>query len=250
MDKRKLKFVIFTIAILIFTYISFNIDNFSKFFSPNDAIVYTKSSYSIISSRFFTFLCVLLVWITGKDNLDKKDSLKMKLIFLIIFAGDMLMYYSKTIEGISVYAAAQILLTVRNSKGLWTTLHRNEFKSKLKLLVFLGFSFALFTIVLMSTAGRTLLQGTMFYFSVVYLVLLLISLWAAAANYLLNLFPKYNSNVLLFGMILFFISDLFTGFSVGFKTGFNWLICDSFTWVFFPMAILLVALSGYSFKRN
>ncbi len=81
----------------------------------------------------------------------------------------------------------------------------------------------------------------------IYGFLLSISLWAGLASCILKLLPLKNSKMAAAGMIFFYCCDVLVGLDTALEIGLPWLIANSFIWVFYIPALVLLSLSCYKY---
>lgn len=216
-----------------------------------------EDSYpSSLIKRLDVFMIAVIVAISGKDRLSKKDSVLLKITFIAICCAEISFVLHNFFEGIAFFFIAQVLLILRNGQGLKQKLTVIDKTSKLKLIgcgiailaiYILIFTFAFYPILELSP----LLLAFMFYvLFMVYALALSMSLWVGMANYLLGLFPKKNSLMVCIGMICFFVSDFLVGLTILTNSDeFVYKLAYSFIWPLYMPAILLLALSGYKYNE-
>lgn len=224
--------------------------DWSRFFIRPDDPVYTEYLYSGAAKLLVSLLCAAIVWTTGNDGITDSDTGKMKLIFTAIFAADILFSLKYKIPGIALFGIAQILLAFRNGTGMRRLISSAGFFEKKKFLLLPGILIAVTIPVILSRIFYPLLKGSMmFYMISEYAVLLGISLWIALANPGIGFFPKINSILIIIGMIFFFLCDINVGLSIALKQGIYRLYVNSTVWIFYTPALILLALSGYNYKK-
>ncbi len=196
--------------------------------------------------RVNVLLAALLVWAAGRDSYNIKDITRMKRIFLVICLGEAAFLLGRPDIAIGIFAVCQLLLILRNGNGLRYGLKNAAPGQKTKLsLLGLSLLFILYSLVsiLKAFAGSCSLQAI----AMAYGLLLSISLWIAAANYTLGLFPAENSILIVTGMVCFYLCDIMVGLDGILKPGLPWLIASSMIWVFYTPAVILLALSCYRY---
>ncbi|HWQ30896.1 MAG TPA: hypothetical protein VN549_07890, partial [Negativicutes bacterium] len=73
------------------------------------------------------------------------------------------------------------------------------------------------------------------------------SLLAALASNILKLLPQRNAEMAAAGVICFFCCDILVGLDAVLWEGIPWLLANSFIWVFYIPALVLLALSAYRY---
>jgi hypothetical protein len=245
MTSRKKLYISTILFILLALSIWFIILDFSRFYSHN----YSYDIYpSALLKRINVILAAFLVWVTGKDRLSLTDSRRMKAAFIFIILGEAAFAFGARAIGVGMFAVCQILLIVRNSTGLKYKLKRASDAQKKELviseviivLILLLFAF------LFASFNRGFNTAIAIY---IYGIILSISLCAGLANSILVLLPKVNSIMVAAGMICFFCCDVLVGFDAAMEAGVPWLLVNSFIWVFYIPALVLLALSCYRYNK-
>lgn len=243
-NKRSLIFAIIIIAFVIGLWYIYL--DFSRFFGARG-----DTFPSSLIKRIEVVLAFFIVLLTGKHKLNQKDSILMKLTFIAICFAEVGFLLSKTYVGIFFFLICQIFLIFRNGQNLKQNLISIQKKDLYKLIVS---GVVIFVVLLLLIAGifYPALKFTNFLFIMfIYGMTLSISLWVGLASYFLNLFPRKNSLMILIGMICFFVSDFLVGIHLVMKHDtFVWLLANSFVWVLYNPAIILLALSGYDYDCN
>jgi hypothetical protein len=228
------------ICISVFTIVL----DFSRLFGSS--ILYTAYPNHFIK-RINVILAALLVWLAGKDSLNKQDNNMMKFVFIGISCGEVCFLLAEPSLAIGFFTYCQCLLIIRHCKGLRVKLIRASSAQKLKLalllltlitMLFLG----IFIFYPMLNLDVLLLMGILYGF------VLSISLWAALTNHILGLFPYKNSKIIAIGMLCFYLCDISVGLDGLLWSGTAWLLATSLTWVFYTPAITLLALSCYKYE--
>lgn len=250
MERKKSLFILIMISLVIFISGSYIALDWSRFFIGPDGPIYTEYLYSGAAKLLVSLLCVVIVWMVGKDGVNSSDTGKMKLIFIAIFTADILFFLKFKIPGITIFGIAQILLAFRNGAGMWKLLSSGKFPEQKNVLLLTGLLIAITVLMLLSGIFYPLLKGSMmFYIISEYAILVSISLWIALANSGIGFFPKINSNLITAGMIFFFMCDINVGLSIALEQGIYRLFANSTVWVFYTPALILLALSGYNYKK-
>lgn len=231
--------MLFIIALSIW----FIILDFSRFFSLN----YNYDIYpSGILKRINVALAVSIAWSVGKSGLSLKDSKMMKAALLFAILGEAAFAKEERAIGISLFAICQIFLTIRNSTGLRVKLAYANHVQKKKLLLS---SLVIFLILIVFSDLLRFLTNVNSSAIVVLLygIVLNASLWAGLSSNMLGLLPTINSKLTAFGMICFYCCDILVGLDAVLEPGLPWLLANSFIWVFYIPALVLLALSCYKY---
>ncbi|ATW27091.1 hypothetical protein [Candidatus Formimonas warabiya] len=198
--------------------------------------------------RINIMLATMMVWSAGKDRYDLTDNRRMKVIFLILWGGEVSFLLGKTFAGIGFFALCQFLLIRRNGRGLIRSLKCAGEKQKTKLKL-LGFMIVCIPLVAVAFC-YPLLRGHLFFIALFYEVLLSISLWVGLANYLIGLFPKKNAKMVALGMMCFYWSDFFMALGHIIEVNLVWLFVNSAIWILYTWALLFLALSCYKYHST
>lgn len=228
---------IFTIAVDLSRF--FGLYNFYNSY-PNDLL-----------KRINVLLAAALVWLSGSSSLNRADNNLMKLVFIIICIGEAFFLMAEPAFAIAAFAVCQCMLTFRHSKGIIPKLINAKPRQKLTLAATACAMAALiiYTFILIYPAQE---HRTLAIVAVSYWIILSMSLWAALANYSLELFPKANSKMAAIGMICFYFCDICVGLDTVLPGGITWMLANSLIWTFYTPAITLLALSSYRYeiRRN
>lgn len=242
---NKKRFTVIIILVLIaITALLFIYQDFALLFFPIMAFPFKGMSNNL--KAFIIFFTTLLVFLTGKDCLNKKDVIHMKVIYtLIIIADFALVSFKSPVTGISVFFLVQLNLVLRNSKHMKEKI-RSAGKAKQRILssyTFFMCVFYLFAIIFLinALANQTLLLVAM----TLYLFMVSLSLWTALTNFITGLFPRTNGLLVFIGMFCFLFCDINVGLSWIFEKEMIGWIAAALIWVFYTPALTLIALSGH-----
>ena len=203
-------------------------------------------SHTRLLKRVMPFICAAIVFLIGKDCLNKKDATFLKISYLMILGAEISFTLSKVILAIAFFGLCQIFLIIRHSAGI-----SNSIKENKKFLLISGIIIGIVVAVLIATIFYpTLGTGTLLYSIVIYGIILGISLWIGIANYHIGNFPKKNALLIMIGITLFFISDFLVGLEIIIGDAYSKNILNLFLWILYIPAITLIALSGYNFLTN
>lgn len=245
MTNRKKLYVSITLFIILALSIWFIILDFSRFYSQN----YSYDIYpSALLKRINVLLAAFIAWVIGKDGLSLKDSRRMKAAFIFIILGEAAFAIGERVFGVGMFAVCQTLLIVRNSTGIKYKLKHASNKQKKMLII----SSAI--VVLIIAVFSFLFASFIKVFSIalaiyIYGIILSISLWSGLASCILALLPKMNSVMAAVGMICFYCCDVLVGLDAAMEVGFPWLLVNSFIWIFYIPALVLLALSCYKYNK-
>lgn len=241
--RASISLIVFVIAVLCVWFI---VLDFSRFISLD-------YSYDIFPSallkRINVLLAFLMVWGVGKDGIDIEDSSRMKAAFVFIGTGEAAFLVGERLIGLGMFAVCQILLIIRNSKGLSTRLRHSSQKQKKKLIISGVVIYFIFLVFLLLSGSLIGLNNTSFaaYF---YGTILSVSLMAGLGCHILGLLPRKNAELVAAGMICFYCCDVLVGLDAVLWKGLPWLISNSFIWVFYIPALVLLALSCYRYRGD
>ena len=111
----KSKKIILTILTVIICLVSLGY----MFFDFYNLFAITEITYPInIVKRLSVFLVAIIVVISGKDSLTKKDSVLLKLAFAAICSAELAFLFHSTYEGIGFFVVSQIMLIFSNGQGI------------------------------------------------------------------------------------------------------------------------------------
>lgn len=196
--------------------------------------------------RIIPFICAVIVFLIGKDSLNKKDATFLKIAYLTILIAEISFTLNKTILGIVFFGLCQIFLIMRHSAGI-----SNSVKENKKFFLLLGIVIITIVFILIATIFYPALgMGTLFYSIIIYGTILGISLWIGISNYYIGHFPKKNALFIMIGIIFFFIGDFLVGIEIITEDIYIKNILNLFLWIFYTPAVTLLALSGYNYSAN
>ena len=207
-------------------------------------------SYDIFPSALLKRICVIIAaiiaWSVGRDGLSPRDSRLMKAAFIFTVFGEAAFLLWERAIGVVMFAVCQTLLIIRNSTGLRRKLIQASTKKKRRLII----SGLIIIISAILPFLSDYLFNTDITVSIVYLygIILSISLWAGIACKILVLLPRVNAGMAASGMICFFCCDVLVGLDAVLEAGLPWLLANSFIWIFYIPALVLLALSCYRYN--
>jgi len=243
MDKGKKLYISITAAVIAAFYVWFIILDFSRFGSLD--FTYDIPPGAVLK-RIDVLLAASIAWMAGADGLSMKDSGRMKWAFVFACLGEAAFAFRARVFGLIMFAVCQIMFAVRNSRGLRRGLKYAAGRQKKQLLAAGIIVFLVFTGLPVSAALLTGFNGTAaavcFYWSI-----LNISLLAGTAGYILGLLPERNAAMACAGIICFYCCDVLVGLDAALEPGLPWLLANSFIWVFYIPALVLLAFSCYRY---
>jgi hypothetical protein len=243
MIKRKRYFLLISIIIVSIFSLWFIILDFSRFISLDYSYDIPPSA---VLKRINVVLAAIICWSVGRDGIDPKDSRRMKAAFVFIILGEAAFNIGERAIGIGMFALCQTLLIIRNSTGLRYKWVKAGFKQKRKLFIP--------SLIIITSAIIPFLYDYLFkpdnIFLIVYIygIILSISLWTGHACSILGLLPKVNSRMAASGVTCFFCCDVLVGLDAVLEAGLPWLLANSFIWIFYIPALVLLALSCYRYN--
>ena len=248
MNRRKYKVILAILFAIVFISGGFiSVDWYGFYIGLTK---YDTALYSYIAKSIILMLSIFLVFLIGKDGLNKKDSFLLKLIYIFIILADIsFILFKEPYMGIGLFSIVQICLILRNTMAIKDNYKGNKshrLKSSLFINLILGTIFLIisFLRIINGLIDRPILLLLMLSYS----ILISISLWTSLANILLDIFPKSNGVLAVMGMVFFILCDLHVGLALSLNHGVSRSIAENLIWVFYTPALTLVALSGYNPK--
>ncbi|HEX9059463.1 MAG TPA: hypothetical protein VF941_04725 [Clostridia bacterium] len=178
-----------------------------------------------------TFLSTVLVFTIRRNSLSRRDFVILILMYINVCIADILFSIHKEYFGIIFFIVFQFLYVLRLNVPLL---------SPLRLISLLSGTIIAFCSFFYNYSLNLMIAG--------YSIILISSLIYAILNYKRSVLPLKNSKLLLYGIVLFFVSDITTG--LNFKlSGLPYLISSSITWMLYTPSLTLIALSGYRFAE-
>ncbi len=242
--KGKALFVIIVFAVIVFLFGLFSGHDWTLFFMGT-ADLANPELYSRFMKFPVTLLCALLAWMIGRDGIETSDTRRLVTAYSLIVLGDIIFFFNvHSVVGVFAFAAAHLVLVRRHAAGM------RAYAKKGGLLVLLGAILAL-CLAAMFVVFHPMLKGNIPYFSVLtgYALIIGASLWSALAALRIAYFPRPNVWMIAVGVLCFFLSDVCVGFYRSLPAGELRVFATYITWIFYAPALVLVSLSGYSFKK-
>jgi hypothetical protein len=244
MNKRKRLFLIIAVSIAAVFCIWFMVLDFSRFINLD----YRYDIYpSALLKRINVMLAALIAWASGKDGLSPKDGRRMKGAFAFVVLGEAAFAMGERSFGVWMFAFCQTLLILRNTAGLRDKLASADHKQKKSLLI-AGFIIFLAAAAVPALSGNLVKPDSTLITAYLYGVILSASLWAGFACNILGLLPRKNSLMAASGMVCFYCCDVLVGLDAELDSGLPWLLANSFIWVFYIPALVLLGLSCYKYN--
>jgi len=217
-------------------------------FSRFSVLNYNYDIYpSSILKRINVLLAAAIAWAAGKDSLGFIDSRRMKAAFMFICIGEAAFASGSKAAGICSFVVCQTLLIIRNSNGLKNKLEHASRKQKQKMIISSLIVTLLFTVVVIIFSSFNMAYGPVF-IAFIYMLILSASLWSALTGNILGLLPLRNSRMAAIGMLFFYCCDVLVGLDAVLETGLLWLLANSFIWIFYIPALVLLAVSSYRYN--
>jgi hypothetical protein len=243
MTQRKKITITAILAVIAVLSATFYYLDWSRYLS-DIVIVISPLDPARVLKRIVSLLCLILVLITGTDAHDDKDRTFMRIIFVIIFAGDMTFFFNANIAGIGIFFVTQLILVARNASG-FTAFFKSSSRARLDTAAAIGIV-ASIDAVLVRFVLQPLLEGRQeFLFICVYMIALSASLVAALLAPRIGHFNRRSALLISLGMVCFFLCDCTVGLRIALPEGLSRTLATSLTWVFYMPALVSIALSGY-----
>lgn len=244
MNKGKKLYIFIVEAIISVFFIWFVLLDLSRF----DSLDLT---YDIFPSGILKRTAVLLVssvaWLTGRDGLGSRDSNMMRYAFLFACLGEAAFALGQRSFGLAMFFICQTLLIIRNSQGFSSAIRLASVLQRKRLLIVSVIISLVYGSVLAYSVHLTAFNAEA---AAVYLYwsILNLSLLSAIACFILLLLPKRNAALACSGVFCFYCCDVLVGLDAALEPGLPWLTANSFIWIFYIPALLLLALSCYSYR--
>lgn len=244
MIMRKKLYITVLVSIISALGIWFIILDFSRFISLD----FSYDIYpSALLKRIDIILASIIAWTVGQDGLGKEDSRLIKWAFVFVCLGETAFIMGGRFVGIYLFAVCQILLIMRNSTGLFYKLSHGSYKQKKRLILSVAFVYLVFLVFLFLSGSFVGLNSTSLT-AYLYGVVLSTSLLAGLACNILGLLPRRNAEMAAAGIVCFFCCDILVGLDAVLWKGLPWLLSNSFIWIFYIPALVLLALSCYRYS--
>ncbi|PJI08198.1 MULTISPECIES: lysoplasmalogenase family protein [Clostridium] len=214
-----LEFIIY----ITFTYNDLNYKN-----------LYTNTSFI---KYIGILLCLLLSFLIGNDGYSKKDSTLLQFALILTALADLcLVILNKTIPGVFFFCLVQITYITRYSGG---KLHLKNIYTIVILVILSVFT---------SKTYIHIIDSRLLFIASIYAILLPYSVYTSYKTLKRKIYPKDNCYLVSIAMTLFLLCDINVGISHTFlnHNGISTLL----VWTFYLPSQVLLALSGYDFKKE
>ncbi len=235
MNKGKKLYVFIAAAIISVFYIWFAILDFSRFGSLD--LTYDIFPSGILK-RTAVMLAASIAWLAGQDGLG----------YAFVFAclGEAAFALRLRSFGLAMFFVCQALLIIRNSQGFRRAYKHASVLQRKSLLIASVIIALAYVSALAYAAGSTGFNAVAVAVYV-YWSILNLSLLSAVACFILQLLPEKNAAMVCAGVFCFYCCDILVGLDAALDPGLPWLLANSFIWVFYIPALLLLALSCYKY---
>lgn len=193
-----------------------------------------------------TVLCAVLVWMLGRDCVDRRDARLLGAAFALTLVADwFILVQDQLLPGTALFFVVHGLLIVRHAAGLRASLtHKLRARSLRFLipsaLVAYGGSAALMLLV------APILQRTgMLALDLAYVLVLTTSMWMAWGTLARTHYSRRNAWMVAIGMTCFFCCDVTVGLSAALKGTTPGTVLNNLVAFFYSPALVLLAYSGY-----
>ncbi|MCX7921191.1 MAG: hypothetical protein N3B21_04085 [Clostridia bacterium] len=207
--------------------------------------------YPRLSKVVVTFLCAALILVIGKYGLNKKDTRFLKVAFGLIVIADILMYIGQVMAGVGVFALVHAIMIYRNGTGIMEFISNKGISKNKKAFLTYLIVIILFDVLSLTFLMYPPLKGNILFFIIAgYAAFLSISLFVALATIKIQKLPRTNAVLASWGITFFFLCDFTVGLYIILQPGSLKLFVDNLTWMFYTPSLVLIALSGYDFRKN
>jgi hypothetical protein len=209
----------------------------------------TSSLYPAIAKPLITVLAFLLVLITGRNRLEKKDWTLLLLAFLCMLPTDILMSLVVVSPSLSVGSwvfmvggglsvLAHLFLIIRVGRGL-------KYLKKFKLSeVWLPVLIYLSALIVILVLWKDIVRVGHAVIGPIYTAFFCTTMWFAWETVRRKLYPRPNALMVAFAATCWYITEIL-GEIYNLGLGNLSAVLFNFVWVFYGLNVVLWALSGY-----
>lgn len=241
--------VIFILGVILFLFGGYITLDWFQFITGIANFARPELPYVRATKVAVSFLSAILVFIIGRDGFDRKDTIRLILVYAAIAIGDIFLVFDINMVGMLVFAVAHVFFIIRNGWGLRAYLTAksgiNRFWDIVTAFIILAIAGGIMGGFFLPVMGG----GLMFYMLLGYSVFLGVSLWMAWAAVRIGYMPKGNAWLAAIGLSCFFVSDLLVGVHFATQPGRDQTFAIYLTWIFYTPGLVLPALSGYRLSR-
>ena len=244
LDKNKNTLIIVLLCIIFLIIITFLLMDWTK----------GITDISQILKFIVSCICVFIAWLTGKDGLDKKDTIFIRIAFAFIpFADTLLVLLQRFanpaghsyffLTGMGCFAVFNIVLIIRHSRNIKSIL----MKENKKKFIYAILSFIIIyscSIIILIWFILPLIKNMVMKISILgYGLLLTTSLWMAWNTLGFGFFPKLNAWFIALGLTGHYLSDI----CIILKNHIESFapVGRPLVWTLYATAIIMLSLSGY-----
>jgi hypothetical protein len=193
-----------------------------------------------------TVLCAVLVWMLGKDCVDRRDARLLGAAFGITVIADwFLIVRDETLPGTALFFLVHGLLIVRHAAGLRASLSPARRARSLRFLIPSAIVAYGGAAALMITVAPILQRTGMLALDAAYVLVLTTSMWMAWGTLTRGHYARRNAWYVAIGMTCFFCCDVTVGLSVALKGTTPGAVLNNLIGFFYSPALVLLAYSGY-----
>jgi|LSQX01.1.fsa_nt_gb hypothetical protein len=208
-------------------------------------------NYTKLIKRIIPLLCTVMVLFIGNNGINRKDTLLLKISYLVICVAELFFTLDRFIPAVAFFGICQILLSIRHYQGIKEPIETGAIKRFIPGISAAGAAILILVALWLMLIFYPALKGSnKFYAILLYGLVLGVSLWIAVINYIAGTFPKKNALIIMLCMVLFFFSDFLVGIGVITNDLYNKSIIDMFVWITYAPTVTFIAISGYRLEGS
>lgn len=220
---------------------------------------HTQNPYSFWVKYCVTLICVMVAWKARSSPVSSADAWLLRAAFLFVALADFFLvvlcgiFDSSRLKsvffavGVIEFAVVQILLIIRHVGAICGRVESSISSRQIALTLRAVTAVLLYTPVLVATVvfwPYIAVLGWLAVVGLMYIFLLLTSVWAAWGTAIGSIYPYNASLMIAISMTLFLLCDLCVGSQI-FIANTLVNITSGLVWLFYTPALLLLALSRY-----
>lgn len=197
------------------------------------------------------------MFIIKNDGINKRDTRILVAIYILIFFADFNFFIGNSGVGIIVFGIVQCFLILRNGTGLKRYFNNSSISEKVTIIfsgvaTFIVLSILFKHILYLQIISKPLIHDMpskiILYTLSIYGFLVGFSFFIAWISLRVRYFPLANCLNIAVGMTCFLLCDFTVGVSIVFNPSIQITIASYLIWIFYTLALVLIALSGYKDK--
>lgn len=197
-----------------------------------------------------TVLCALVAFLAGRNRISARDRLWLMAAFGVTLVADYFLVLTgkNFLVGVGLFLVVHALLSIRHAAGFKASLAPDQRQRTLRLLVITGVVALSITGVVLWTVRGIIARSGMVAIDVIYVLGLTVSMWMAWGTLIRGYYPRLNAWFIAVGLTSFYCCDVSVGLVADLGDVPLKAILNDLVGLFYTPALVLLALSGYTWE--